>query len=422
MPSAPRILLVGGAVRDELLGLAQGERDWVVVGTTAAELEAQGYQRVGHVFPVFLHPVTKEEYALARTERKLGPGHQGFEMRAAPEVTLEQDLLRRDLTINAMARSADGAPGDRTIIDPYGGQRDLAAKLLRHVSPAFVEDPLRVLRVARFAAKFAPLGFTVAPETLALMRQIVESGELATLAPERVWQELARALATDRPSVFVQVLRDCGALAALLPELDALFGVPQPAAHHPEIDSGVHTLMVLDLAARMSKDLEVRYAALLHDLGKGTTPAEMLPKHHGHEQRGAKIVTVVSERLRAPRAARELAELVAHHHLIVHRALELRADTTLELIEKIDGFRRPERFAQFLTTCEADARGRLGLEDRPYPQRARLEAALAAARAVDASAIAASARPQGRAADGVTGPEVAKRLRAARIAVIAALK
>ncbi len=407
MPAEPRILLVGGAVRDELLGLGAAERDWVVVGTTAAELEAQGYQRVGHTFPVFLHPVTKEEHALARTERKLGPGHQGFEMLAAPEVTLEQDLLRRDLTINAMARGADGV-----LVDPYGGQRDLAAKLLRHVSPAFVEDPLRVLRVARFAARFAPLGFTVAPETLALMRKIAESGELATLAPERVWQELSRALATDRPSVFVQVLRDCGALAALLPELDALFGVPQPAAHHPEIDSGVHTLMVLDLAARMSKDLEVRYAALLHDLGKGTTPAEMLPKHHGHEQRGAKLVTAVSERLRAPRAARELAEHVAHHHLIVHRALELRADTTLDLIEKVDGFRRPERFAQFLTTCEADARGRLGLEDRPYPQRARLEAALAAARAVDAAAIAVA---------GVAGPEVAKRLRTARIAAIAAL-
>ena len=408
MPAEPRILLVGGAVRDELLGFAQGERDWVVVGTTAAELEAQGYQRVGHHFPVFLHPETREEHALARTERKRGTGHKGFEMLASPKVTLEQDLLRRDLTINAMARGADGV-----LVDPYGGQRDLEAKLLRHVSPAFVEDPLRVLRVARFAARFAPLGFTVAPETLALMRTIAESGELSTLAPERVWTELARALVTDTPSVFVQVLRDCGALASLLPELDALFGVPQPAAHHPEIDSGVHTLMVLDLAARMSKDLEVRYAALLHDLGKGTTPAEMLPKHHGHEQRGAKLVTVVSERLRAPRAARELAELVARHHLIVHRALELRADTTLELIEKIDGFRRPERFAQFLTTCEADARGRLGLEDRPYPQRARLEAALAAARAVDASAIVA---------DGVTGPEVAKRLRAARIAVIAALK
>jgi tRNA nucleotidyltransferase (CCA-adding enzyme) len=306
-----------------------------------------------------------------------------------------------------MARAADGA-----LVDPYGGRRDLEARVLRHVSPAFVEDPLRVLRVARFAARFAPLGFTVAPETMDLMRTIAASGELATLAPERVWTELSKALATDKPSVFVQVLRNCGALAALLPELDALFGVPQPAAHHPEIDSGVHTLMVLDLAAKLSPDLEVRYAALLHDLGKGTTPAEMLPKHHGHEQRGAKLVVAVSARLRAPRAARELAEQVAAHHLVVHRALELRADTTLELIEKIDGLRRPERFAQFLTACEADARGRLGLEGRPYPQRARLEAALAAARGVDAAAIA----------EGLEGPEVAKRLRAARISEIEKLR
>ena len=402
-----QVLLVGGAIRDELLGLAAAERDWVVIGATAAALESLGYQRVGHDFPVFLHPQTREEHALARTERKRGPGHKGFEMLAAPEVTLEQDLQRRDLTINAMARGADGV-----LVDPYGGQRDLTAKLLRHISPAFIEDPLRVLRVARFAAKLAPLGFSVAPETMSLMRAVVASGELATLPAERVWTELAKALATDRPSVFVQVLRDCGALAVLLPELDALFGVPQPAAHHPEIDSGVHTLMVLDQAARLSADLEVRYAALLHDLGKGTTPADMLPKHHGHEQRGAKLVTAVSERLRAPRAARELAEHVAHHHLIVHRALELRPDTTLDLIEKVDGFRRPERFAQFLTACEADARGRLGLETRDYPQRARLEAAFTAARSVDAAAIVAA---------GVTGPEVAKRLRAARVAAIAAI-
>jgi tRNA nucleotidyltransferase (CCA-adding enzyme) len=399
-----KVLLVGGAVRDELLGLKPAERDWVVVGATAAELEAAGYQRVGHDFPVFLHPETREEHALARTERKRGIGHKGFEVQASPEVTLEQDLQRRDLTINAMARAADG-----TLVDPYGGQRDLAARVLRHVSPAFVEDPLRVLRVARFAARFAPLGFTVAPETLAVMRTIAASGELATLAPERVWTELSKALATEKPSVFVQVLRDCGALAQLLPELDALFGVPQPAAHHPEIDSGVHTLMVLDMAAQLSPDLEVRYAALLHDLGKGTTPADMLPKHHGHEQRGAKLVAKVSERLRAPRAARELAEHVAHHHLIVHRALELRPETKLELIETLDGFRRPERFAQFLTACEADARGRLGLEARDYPQRAVLEAALAAARGVDAGAIAAEC---------VAGPEVAKRLRAARVAAI----
>jgi tRNA nucleotidyltransferase (CCA-adding enzyme) len=401
-----QVLLVGGAVRDELLGLPAGERDWVVVGGSAAELERLGYQRVGHDFPVFLHPETREEHALARTERKRGTGHKGFEVSAAPEVTLEQDLQRRDLTINAMARSADGV-----LVDPYGGQRDLAAKLLRHVSPAFVEDPLRVLRVARFAARFAPLGFTVAPETQALMRGIAASGELATLTPERVWNELAKALATDRPSVFVQVLRDCGALAVLLPELDALFGVPQPAAHHPEIDSGVHTLMVLDLAAKLTPDLEVRYAALLHDLGKGTTPKDLLPKHHGHEHRGEKLVTAVSERLRAPRAARELAEQVAAHHLVVHRALELRAETTLALIEKVDGFRRPERFAQFLTACEADARGRLGLEARPYPQRARLEAAFASARAVDAGALAMDAK----------GPEVAARIRAARIEAIAKL-
>ena len=377
--------LVGGAVRDGLLGLPVRERDWVVVGARAADLEARGFTRVGHDFPVFLHPETKEEHALARTERKRGRGHQGFEVDASPEVTLEQDLQRRDLTINAIAELADG-----TLVDPWGGRRDLEARVLRHVSPAFVEDPLRVLRVARFATRFAPLGFTIAPETLALMGGISASGELATLPAERVWQELARALTEPRPSPFFTVLRECGALAALLPELDRLFGVPQPAAHHPEIDSGVHTLLVLDQAARLSDDLEVRFAALVHDLGKGTTPAELLPKHHGHERRGTKLVAALCERLKAPRATRELAELVAHHHLIAHRALEIKPSTALELLEHLDAFRRPQRATQFLIACEADARGRSGLEARPYPQRERLETALAAARAVDARAIASS--------------------------------
>jgi len=398
--------LVGGAVRDELLGLAVHERDWVVVGARPAELEAAGFTRVGADFPVFLHPATKEEHALARTERKRGTGYRGFEVDAAPEVTLEQDLVRRDLTINAIAQAADG-----TLIDPYGGRADLAARLLRHVSPAFVEDPLRVLRVARFAARFATLGFAVAPETLALMRRIAGSGELATLAPERVWAELEKALGSARPSVFVQVLRDCGALAKLFPELDALFGVPQPAQHHPEVDSGLHTLLVIDQAARLTPDPVVRFAALVHDLGKATTPSEMLPKHHGHEQRGAKLVAALCDRLRTPRAHRELAVAVARHHLIAHRALELRPATALELIESLDGLRRPERVAQFVLACEADARGRTGRQDAPYPQRARLEQAFAAARGIAAGPIAAA---------GGDGAAIAARVREARIAAIAA--
>ncbi len=418
-----QVYLVGGAVRDALLGLPVRERDWVVVGAHAADLEAQGYARVGHDFPVFLHPESKEEHALARTERKRGRGYHGFEVDADPSVTLEQDLLRRDLTINAMALPGDdlaalaaGDAGARArLTDPYGGQRDLAAKLLRHVSPAFVEDPLRVLRVARFAARLAPLGFSVAPETLALMREISASGELETLAPERVWQELARALGEPSPSTFVRVLRDCGALAKLLPEVDRLFGVPQPAQHHPEVDSGLHTLMVLDQVVALSDELEVRFAALTHDLGKGTTPAELLPKHHGHERRGARLVTELCARLKAPRACAELAELVAEHHLIAHRALELKPSTALALLEDLDGFRRPQRAAQFITACEADARGRTGRESAPYPQRARLEAAAAAARAVDAQAVAEACT-----AAGVKGEGIRARLREARIAAIAA--
>jgi tRNA nucleotidyltransferase (CCA-adding enzyme) len=315
---------------------------------------------------------------------------------------------------DALGAGAAALAVDAEIVDPYGGQRDLAARVLRHVSPAFVEDPLRVLRVARFAARFAPLGFTVAPETLALMRTIAASGELEALAPERVWTELARALGEPAPQAFVQVLRECGALAVLLPEVDRLFGVPQPAQHHPEVDSGLHTLLVLEQAARLTDDLEVRFAALTHDLGKGTTPGEMLPKHHGHEQRGAKLVAALCERLRAPRAMRELAELVAHHHLIAHRALELRPSTALELLEQLDAFRRPQRAAQFITACEADARGRTGREGAPYPQRARLEAAHAAARGVDAQAVAAAC-----AAEGVKGEGIATRLRAVRVAAIA---
>jgi len=418
-----QVYLVGGAVRDALLGLPVRERDWVVVGARAADLEAQGFSRVGHDFPVFLHPESKEEHALARTERKRGRGYHGFEVDADPSVTLEQDLLRRDLTINAMAIAGDDlaalAAGDADararLVDPHGGQRDLAARVLRHVSPAFVEDPLRVLRVARFAARFAPLGFTVAPATLALMREISASGELETLAPERVWQELARALGEPSPSTFVRVLRDCGALAVLLPEVDRLFGVPQPAQHHPEIDSGLHTLMVLDQVVALSDELEVRFAALTHDLGKGTTPSEMLPKHHGHEQRGAKLVAELCARLKAPRACAELAQLVAQHHLIAHRALELKPSTVLALLEGLDAFRRPQRAAQFISACEADARGRTGREDAPYPQRARLEAAEAAARAVDAQAVAAACT-----AEGVKGEGIRTRLREARVAAIAA--
>ncbi len=355
--------LVGGAVRDALLGYPVMERDWVVVGARPQDLIEQGYKQVGKDFPVFLHPETGDEYALARTERKQGHGYTGFAVNCSPQVTLEEDLLRRDLTINAMAQDSDG-----NIIDPYGGKRDIQAKLLRHVSEAFVEDPLRVLRTARFAARYAHLGFKVAPETVAVMAEIVGQGELAHLPAERIWLELDRALGERNPEVFIEVLRECGALAALLPELEALFGVPQTEKHHPEIDSGVHTLMALQQAVKLSKARDVRFAVLLHDLGKGTTPESEWPRHIAHEKRGVKLVQRVCKRLKAPNQYRDLALKACEFHLHAHRAMELRGKTLLKLLKATDALRRPEVFEAFLLTCEADARGRLGLEDRPYPQ------------------------------------------------------
>jgi tRNA nucleotidyltransferase (CCA-adding enzyme) len=381
---------VGGAVRDALLGLPVSDRDWVVVGATPERMVELGFRPVGRDFPVFLHPGTQEEYALARTERKTARGYRGFAVHCAPDVTLEDDLRRRDLTVNAMARAADG-----TVIDPWGGRRDLADGVLRHVSEAFAEDPVRILRVARFAARFER--FSVAPETLALMRAMVADGEVDALVPERVWQELARGLMEATPSRMLAVLRACGALGRLLPELDRLWGVPQRADHHPEVDTGVHVGMVLDMAAAMGSTLAVRFAALLHDLGKGTTPATVLPQHIGHEQRSAQLARQVAERLKAPNDCRDLAVMVAREHGNVHRAAELRVSTIVELLERCDAIRKPARFEALLRACEADARGRLGAADRPYPQAARLTAALQAARGVDAGAIAAAVAAQ---ADG----------------------
>ncbi|MNQ44285.1 Multifunctional CCA protein [compost metagenome] len=372
-----QIYKVGGAVRDRLLGRPVTENDWVVVGATAEEMLEQGYRPVGADFPVFLHPQSGEEYALARTERKSGRGYGGFTFFASPDVTLEQDLTRRDLTVNAMAEDDQG-----NLIDPYGGQRDLEARLLRHVSPAFAEDPLRVLRVARFAARYAPLGFRVAEETLELMRFIAESGELDALTPERSWKEISRALMEPRPDVFIQVLRDCGALLAWLPELDRLFGVPQPEKHHPEVDSGMHVLAVLRQCAEHDQPLTVRWACLLHDLGKGLTPVDQLPQHIAHEKRGLKLIEAVNKRCKAPRDCQELALLVGEYHTHAHRALELRASTLLELLQSFDIYRRPQRFEEFVAASEMDARGRTGLEQREYPQAAYLLGAAAAARAV----------------------------------------
>lgn len=395
------IYQVGGAVRDRLLGLAVKDRDWVVVGGSAEELLRLGYRQVGADFPVFLHPETQEEYALARTERKAGHGYRGFVADAAPTVTLEEDLARRDFTVNAMALDEQGR-----LIDPYGGRADLARRVLRHVTEAFVEDPLRVLRGARFAARF---DFAIAPETLILMRELSASGELATLAPERVWQELRRALNGARPRRFIEVLRACGALAALLPEIDRLFGVPQPARHHPEVDTGEHLLLALDEAARREAPETVRFAVLLHDLGKGTTRAEMLPAHHGHEQRGVPLVEQVCERLRVPREHRELAVLGAREHTRVHRALELRHDTLLRLLEACDALRRPARFEELLLACQIDASGRGGRSDSTYPQAERLRRALAVVSAVDARALVEQ---------GLRGPDIQHALRAARLAAL----
>ena len=403
-----KVYLVGGAVRDGLLGLNVTERDWVVVGATREELLALGYREVGRDFPVFLHPVTHEEYALARLEAKVAPGYHGFEFRFGPEVTLEQDLGRRDLTINAIATEPDG-----TLVDPYGGRADLAARSLRHVSPAFLEDPVRILRVARFAARFSPLGFTVAPETLELMRAMVLRGEADALVPERVWQETEKALASADPARFFAVLRDCGALRVIYPEIDALFGVPQPAEWHPEIDTGVHTLLTLDQAARLSPLPAVRFAALVHDLGKATTPAGLLPRHHGHEERSVALIERLSDRLRVPKEFRDLALIVARHHGNVHRALQLRPETALDMLERSDAFRRPERFEQALLACEADSRGRTGFEERAYPQRDYLLAARDAAAAIKPSASDMA---------GHDGATIARKLREKRGAAIAALR
>ncbi|MEX2481959.1 MAG: multifunctional CCA addition/repair protein [Gammaproteobacteria bacterium] len=395
-----RFYQVGGAVRDALLDTPVVDRDWVVVGGSADELLRRGFRRVGADFPVFLHPETGEEYALARTERKSGKGYKGF-VTEANEVTLEADLARRDFTINAMAMSADG-----TIIDPFEGRRDLAAGVLRHVTEAFTEDPLRVLRGARFAARF---GFDIAPETMALMRDVVASGELATLAPERVWQELRRALAAPRPERFIQVLRDCDALKALLPEIDCLFGVPQPPRYHPEIDTGEHVLLALAQAVRLAAPETVRFAVLVHDLGKGTTPAEVLPSHHGHEERGVTLIEALCARLRVPREHRELACLVSRLHTRVHRVLEMKPATIVRLLEQADAWRRRPRFEQFLLACTIDATGRLGWAERDYPQADYLREARDVTANVDVGALTAQ---------GLRGAELAVAIHEARIAAL----
>ncbi|MEZ5480008.1 MAG: multifunctional CCA addition/repair protein [Thiolinea sp.] len=372
-----RYQLVGGAVRDKLLGLPVKDRDWVVTGATPQAMLQRGFRAVGKDFPVFLHPETHEEYALARTERKTAAGYHGFQFHAAPEVTLAEDLQRRDLTINALAEDEQGQ-----LIDPYGGLQDLQQRVLRHVSPAFAEDPVRILRVARFAARFAPLGFRIAPETLQLMRAMTANGEVDALVPERVWQETVRALAEASPPTFITTLRDCGALAKLFPEIDRLFGIPQTPRHHPEIDTGIHTLMVLERATALTEDTRIRFAALVHDLGKGTTPPQEWPQHIGHEERSAKLITQLCQRYRVPTDYRQLAELTGRQHLRVHRSLELRANTIVKLLNETDALRKPERFQQLLLACQADAQGRAGSENKPYPQRAYLQQMLQACQAV----------------------------------------
>ena len=405
-----KIYLVGGAVRDRLLHRSPGDRDWVVVGATQAQMEAQGYKAVGRDFPVFLHPDTGEEYALARTERKSGRGYRGFVVDADPSVTLEEDLQRRDFTINAIA--CDEATG--ALVDPYGGVRDIEQRVLRHVGPAFVEDPLRVLRAARFMARFAPLGFTVADETMALMREIAASGELEALVPERVWQELRRALASARPSAFLRTLHDAHALGAILPELEALYGVPQRAEFHPEVDTGVHQEMVSDMAAQLAPgDDLIGFAALTHDLGKGLTPPDEWPRHIMHEQRGVAPLRALAERLKVPVDHRQLAEAVCRDHLNVHRIDELRDATVLELLGRCDGFRRPERIAQIALCCEADKRGRLGFEDSDYPQGETLKRLHQAALAVQARDLDLS---------GLKGPAVGDALAKARVKAISAAR
>jgi tRNA nucleotidyltransferase (CCA-adding enzyme) len=402
------VYLVGGAVRDKLLGLKPKELDWVVVGATPDEMLNLDYKQVGKDFPVFLHPKTHDEYALARTERKTAPGYHGFEMHAAPDVTLEEDLLRRDLTVNAIAEAPNGE-----LIDPFNGQQDLQDKILRHVSPAFGEDPVRILRVARFAARFAYLGFTVAQETSDLMKSMVEAGEVDALVPERVWAETNKALGEQTPSYFFEILRECGALKTLFPQIDRLFGVPQPEKHHPEIDTGVHTMMVLEQAAKLTTDTEVRFAALLHDLGKGTTPKNKWPKHIGHEQRGVPLVTELCNRYRVPNNYRELAELVTQYHLHYFRIGEMRPDTILKTLEKLDAFRRPERFEQFLIACESDSRGRLGFEDKKPEQTELMRKVYKAAAEISIEALVEK---------GLSGAAIGKELHALRIKAIAEIQ
>ena len=399
--SGLKIYCVGGAVRDQLLGLPVQDRDWVVVGSTPEDMVARGYQPVGKDFPVFLHPHTHEEYALARTERKTAPGYKGFVIHAAPGVTLEQDLLRRDFTINAIAQDADG-----NLADPYNGVADLRAGILRHVSPAFSEDPVRVLRAARFVARF---GFSIAPETLALMREMVANGEVDALVAERVWQELARGLMEKTPARFFTTLRECGALARILPEVDALFGVPQPLNYHPEGDCGVHTMLVLEDAAQHDYALEVRFATLTHDLGKGNTPKDILPRHIGHEARSVDLLRTLCERLRVPGECRDLGLLAARYHGDVHRAKELRPDTVVRLFQNCDAWRRPERFTQLLQVCASDARGRTGHEHDAYPQADYLLRALHAAQAVNAGEIAQQCTDKNL---------IAERVRLARIVAV----
>jgi tRNA nucleotidyltransferase (CCA-adding enzyme) len=398
--------IVGGAVRDALLGLPVNDRDWVVVGASPQQMISAGYLPVGKDFPVFLHPQTREEYALARTERKTRAGYHGFVFHAEPNVTLEQDLARRDLTVNAMAQDGHGR-----IIDPFDGRSDLRQRVLRHVTEAFREDPVRILRVARFAARFSD--FTVAPETLHLMREMVQAGEVDALVAERVWQELARGLMEDKPSRMFEVLRDCGALAKLLPEAERLWGVPQRADYHPEVDTGVHLMMVMDMSARLRAPLAVRFACLTHDLGKGTTPADILPRHLRHEERSVQLLKAVCERLRVPTECRELADVVAREHSNVHRSGEIGAQALVRLLERCDAFRKPQRFEQVLLACECDARGRLSKEEEPYPQRTRLRAALAAAQSVPTHEIAARAQ-----ALNINGPGVGEMIQKARVKAV----
>jgi tRNA nucleotidyltransferase (CCA-adding enzyme) len=402
-----QVYLVGGAIRDQLLGREVVEKDYVVIGATPELMLQQGYLPVGSDFPVFLHPVTKEEYALARTEKKSGIGYGGFTFYTSPDLTLEDDLIRRDLTINAMAQADDGS-----IIDPYGGLQDLQQKILRHVSNAFIEDPLRVLRVARFAARYAQLGFTIAPETLQLMQQLVQQGELNYLTPERVWKETHRALLEDRADVYIDVLRQCGALAAIMPEINNLFGVPQRPQHHPEVDSGIHTLMTLQRACEAKYSDRVRFAALLHDLGKALTPEDMLPRHIQHEERGIEPIQILCERLKVPNPFRELALLVCKDHLLCHRIMELRAGTVWRLLQRLDVLRRPERVEEFAKACECDARGRLGLENRPYPQAQFILAAMNEVRKIRAAILPKE----------IQGANIGEALINARIEAIAQLK